>query len=104
MLKIYGELLVMIREVVPIIGAISKHDASLADQMRRAAQSAVLNVAEGSYSRGRNAGARFQSALASMREALSCIEVAVAFGYVQPPPHEVLDRIDKIQATLYRLV
>jgi four helix bundle protein len=104
MLKIYGEMLVMLRDVRPVIEALEKRDAGLADQMRRAAQSVVLNAAEGCYSRGRNSGARFQTSLASMRETLACIEVGSAFGYFAMPDSAVLDRIDKIMATLYRLV
>jgi hypothetical protein len=66
--------------------------------------SVVLNAGEGMYSRGKNAGARFQTSLGSMRETLACIEVATAFGYIIKPEPKVLDRIDKIQATLFRLV
>ena len=104
MLRIYDDILTMIREVAPTLDAIAKRDPKLADQMRRAAQSVALNTAEGMHSRGRNEGARFQTALGSMRETLSCIEVAAAFGYVAPPDAPLRDRIDKILATLYRLV
>ena len=81
MLRIYNDVLLMIRDVVPVLDAIGRRDPQLADQMRRAAQSVALNCGEGMHSRGRNEGARFQSALASMRETLSCIEVATAFRY-----------------------
>ena len=103
MLKIYGEALEMIREVVPIVEAIGRRDASLADQLRRAAQSVPLNFAEGACLRGRNCGLRFQTAQGSMRETLACIEVGAAFGYIGRPNATVLDRIDKIIATLHRL-
>jgi len=104
MLRIYDEMLVMLRELVPMMEVVAKRDASLGDQMRRAAQSVVLNAAEGCDSRGRNASARFQSSLASLREMGACIDVAVIFGYAGMPDARVLDRIDKIRATLYRLV
>jgi len=104
MLRIYDEMLVMLRELVPVIESVAKCDASLGDQMRRAAQSVVLNAAEGRDSRGRNASARFQSSLASLRETCACIDVALLFGYVRTPDADVMDRIDKIRATLYRLV
>ena len=104
MLRIYDEMLVMLRELVPMIEAIGRRDASLGDQMRRAEQSVVLNAAEGCDSRGRNASARFQSSLASLRETCACIDVALLFGYVSTPDARVMDRIDKIRATLFRLV
>jgi four helix bundle protein len=37
-----------------------------------------LNVAEGSYSQGRNRRARYYTALGSARETLACFEVAEA--------------------------
>ena len=104
MLRIYDDVLAMVRDAAVTVDAIARRDPGLADQMRRAAQSVALNCGEGMYSRGRNEGARFQTALGSMRETLSCIEVATAFGYIAKPDAKVLDRIDKILATLYRLV
>jgi len=104
MLRIYGDMLAMLRDVVPVIDAIAKRDPSLADQMRRAAQSVVLNAAEAMDSRGRNVGLRLQSSMASMRETRACIDVAVPFGYVGMPAECVLDRIDKILGTLCRLI
>ena len=103
MLEIYDEMLVMIREVAPIIEAIGRRDSALADQMRRAAQSVVLNCAEGMHARGRNSGLRFATSLGSMRETLACIEVSEAFGYVAAPAPALRDRIDKIMRTLWRL-
>ena len=68
MLRIYDVMLQVLRDVKPIIDAIAKRDAALADQMRRAAQSVVLNTAEGMGSRGRNRTVHYHSALGSMRE------------------------------------
>jgi four helix bundle protein len=50
--------------------------------MRRAMASVALNIAEANGSRGRNRGARFATALGSMRETLACLQVGEAFGYV----------------------
>ena len=72
--------------------------------MRRAASSVALNVSEGMYSRGRNRGARYPSAMGSMRETLSCIEVALALGYVNEVDPGLLGRIDHVMGTLFKLV
>lgn len=52
--------------------------------MERALISVPLNVAEGAYSRGRNRQARFQTAAASARETLACLETAEAMGFIGP--------------------
>ena len=103
MLKIYGVVIEVLRDVRPVIEELERKDPDLARQMRRAASSVVLNVAEGMGSRGKNWGARYHTALGSMRETLSCIDVAVALGYVRGVEAEVLGRIDHVLGTLYRL-
>ena len=103
MLKIYGVVIEVLRDVRPVIEELERKDPDLARQMRRAASSVVLNVAEGMGSRGKNRGARYHTALGSMRETLSCIDVAVALGYVRVVEAEVLGRIDHVLGTLYKL-
>ena len=61
--------------------------------------SVPLNIAEGSYSRGRNRNARYSTATGSMREVLAGLEVAEILGYVAVPM-ELRDRIDFVIATL----
>ena len=64
----------------------------------------MLNVAEGSYNRGKNRGARYHTALGSMREALACVEVAAALGYLPEPDREMRRGVDHVIGTLVRLV
>jgi len=92
-----------VRDVRPTLDAIVKRDANLGDQMRRALQSVVLNTAEGMGSRGRNRQARYHSALGSMREVNACLELGAAFGYVEPPPREMSNRIAQVIGTLVKL-
>ena len=93
----------MVREVRPVIEEIERKDPDLARQMRRAASSVALNVSEGMYSRGKNRGARYHTAMGSMRETLSCIEVSMALGYVRGVDPSLLGRIDHVLGTLFKL-
>ena len=103
MLTIYGVILDVVQGLGPVMREIEKRDPDLARQMRRAASSVALNVAEGAYSRGRNKGARYHTALGSMRETLACIEVGEALGYAGRVDETLRDSIDRIMATLSKL-
>ena len=103
MLRIYDVVLEVVRGVRPLIEEIERRDRDLGRQMRRAASSVALNVSEGMYSRGRNRGARYSSALGSMRETLSCIEVGLALGYVAEVDPRLRGQIDHVLGTLFKL-
>jgi hypothetical protein len=65
-----------------VLERLSSLDAKLADQLRRAAQ----------------------SALGSAAEVASCLDVAVAFRYVGEPDHaEAHALVDRVRAMTYRL-
>ena len=99
MLRIYDTSLDVVRAVQPLLSAIGRSDPDLERQLRRAVTSVPLNIAEGSYSRGRNRNARYATATGSMREVLAGLEVAEILGYVTVPL-ELRDRIDFVIATL----
>jgi four helix bundle protein len=103
MLKVYEEMLEAVRQMRGMIGAIEKRDADLGRQLRRAASSVVLNVAEGSGSFGRVRTARYRTALGSARETLACLRVGEAFGYVEPVPDALAARMDRVIGTLVRV-
>ena len=67
------------------------------------AVSMALDTSEGSYSRGRNAQARFHTALGSARETLACVEVGVALGYLPETRAELMQRLGHIMGTLKKL-
>jgi len=96
MLRIYEVILEVIGELRPVMGQIERCDADLARQMRRAASSVALNTAEGMCSQGRIRGARYHTAMGSMRETLACIEVGLALGYLAEVDASLVDRIRKI--------
>jgi four helix bundle protein len=104
MLRIYPVVLEVIAALRPSIATLERHDADLARQLKRAASSVALNVAEGMYSRGGNRAARYHTALGSMRETLACLEVAVALGYIAGVDAGVRSRIERVIGTLVRLV
>ncbi len=102
MLRIYSVILDLVRALGPVVGVIERRDRDLGRQMRRALTSVPLNVSEGSYSRGKNRQARYQTAAGSMREVLSCTETAAALGYCEPLDEVLADRIDHVLAVLVR--
>ena len=104
MLKIYPVVLEVVASLRPILVQIERRDRDLSRQLRRAASSVALNLAEGMYSRGKNRTVRYHTALGSMRETRACLEVAVAFGYLASVDAEIARRCNHVTGTLVRLV
>jgi len=103
-LRIYPVVLEQVRSLRPYLPVIRARSASLGDQLERALLSVPLNLAEGTYSRGKNRQARYQSAMASAREALACLEAAEALGWLKPLEPELEARFQHVIGTLVRLV
>ena len=103
-LKIYPVVLGLVRRLAPVIRVLRSRSSALADQMERALISVPLNVAEGAYSRGKNRQARFQSAAASARETLACLETAEAMGFIGPMDPELGALFHRVIGTLVRLI
>jgi four helix bundle protein len=104
MLNIYPVVLEYINSLRPLLAQIERRDRDLGRQLRRASSSVALNLAEGMYSRGELRTARYHTALGSMRESHSCLEVAQAFGYVRTLDDALVSRVNRIVGTLVRLV
>ena len=103
-LKIYPVVLELVRRLAPVIRVLRSRSSALAEQMERALVSVPLNVAEGAYSRGKNRQARFQSAAASARETLACLETAEAMGFIGPLDPELGALFHRVIGTLVRLM
>ena len=73
----------MIRELRGPIAGIEKADRDLGRQLRRAAASVALNIAEGTGNSGGTKRERYRSALGSLNEVEACLMVGEAFGYIQ---------------------
>ncbi len=102
MLKVYQVAIEMIREIAPVITQIEKRDIDLARQLKRAASSVALNMAEASGSRGGIRNARYRTALGSARETRACLDVAEAFGYCAAG-ERVRGQLSVLSATLWKL-
>ncbi len=100
MLRIHDDMLEAIAEMRPMIAAIERHDRDLGRQLRRAASSVVLNIAEGSGSFGGTRTERYRNALGSARETIACLRTAEAFGYVGALPAGVGGKLNRVVGTL----
>src|SRR5579862_8033556 len=103
MLIVYQVIVEVLQLLQPVVRGISKHDRDLARQLRRASTSILLNVGEGSGTRGGSRSERYRTALGSARETTACIDAAVALGYVQHVDAELLDKLDRVRGTLVKL-
>ena len=104
MLAIYSKALAVLRWLRALIAAIEMHDKDLARQLRRASSSILLNISEGSGSRGGTRRERYCNALGSARETSACLDAALALGYVDSLDAELLDALDHVKAVLVKNV
>jgi four helix bundle protein len=100
----YDRSVELLRTLVPLLSSIAAADSSLADQLRRAAQSVPLNVAEARRRTRRDRANRFRIALGSAAEVAACLDVALALGYVDDVRvAPALALIDRVRAMTFRL-
>ena len=94
----------IIEALAPIMPLIQKQDRGLAVQLRTAASSMVLNIAEGEYSDPGNRRARLFTAAGSTNESRSAVRVAIAWGYLgRERAAAVLGLLDEVVAILWKL-
>jgi four helix bundle protein len=88
----------------PLLDRIGRRDRDLAGQLRRAAASVVLNLAEGARRMGKDRLHFYRVAAGSAAETQSGLELAGAWGYLDPAevkPAQIL--LDRVLAMLWRL-
>ena len=104
-MKIYELALNAVRDIAAINRIIARNDQDLARQLRRCSMSVPLNINEGTYSRGKNRGARLTDAMASAKESVACLEVSVAVGYLDSAAiAESLAQLDHLVAALWNMI
>ena len=94
----------VIRELRKPIQSLRSRDPKLYDQIRRAASSISLNLAEGSARNGRDRTQHFRIAAGSVSELRAALRVAAAWGDLDSP-HVVgvVERLDRLAAMLWRM-
>jgi four helix bundle protein len=88
--------------VRPVVQAVHRHDADLADQIYRATKSMVLNAAEGGRRGGKDRGYHFRIAAGSAAELAAAIRLAIEWGFCRPQP-ELFALVDRELAMLWKL-
>ncbi|MEM9489504.1 MAG: four helix bundle protein [Myxococcota bacterium] len=93
-----------IRLLRPLIRILERHDKSLAKQLRDAASSVALNLAEGRRRVGKDRAHLWRIAAGSADEARTCLHVAEAWGYLaEDDSREALEPLDRVLAITWRL-
>ena len=102
--NVYDRARGVVRELVPVLHTIREHDKSLAEQLKRAAQSVVLNIADARGSDPGNAKARFSTACGSAKEVRAALNVASDWGYIEAQSATHLDeKLDEVCAITWCL-
>ena len=95
----------VVRLLGPLLPRVASKDRPLADQLRRAAQSAALNLAESRGHRGGNERLCRERALGSTYEVMACLEIARSWGYLPTAAaDEALRESDRLAGMTYRLL
>jgi len=92
----------IVRELRPIIAAIKRESASLADQLERATTSLTHNLCEGSGRHGKDRRQFFGYAHGSLREITGALNNAVDLGW-PIDTSRVEPLLDRERAMLWRL-
>ena len=98
----YEVSLEVIRSLRTLVPQIERHDRDLADQLKRAASSVALNLAEGQRLTKGNKGKHYAIAHGSANEVRAAIETAVAWGWIEDAAPQ-LALVNRLLALLWRL-
>jgi four helix bundle protein len=96
----------LIRALRPLCEQIARSSADLADQLRRAATSVMLNIGEGVRRTGRDKKRAYRIAAAEAQEVRAALEAAVAWGWVDDAAvaaaRALADRVARVTYALAR--
>jgi four helix bundle protein len=94
----------LVRSLRNVVEVIARHDAGLADQVRRAAASAPLNLSEGWRRVGKDRHHHFRVAAGSTDEGVAALRVAEAWGWVDAADIDApLALADSVLAMCWRM-
>jgi len=100
----YEVALLLVKELAGLATEIGRRDGDLAKQLRRAAASTTLNIAEGLRRNGGDRIHLWRVAAGSNSEVLAALDVATACGYVDAAAvAAAIGYQDRVGAMLYRL-
>ena len=95
----------VVRALRPVVAQLLLRDKDLASQIRRAATSAVLNLAEGEKRAGKDQTHHYRIAAGSASEARVALRVADDWGLVDDVDVAAIDQLmDRQAALLHRLI
>jgi four helix bundle protein len=101
---VYDRSLELITQLAAPAAALGRGDRDLANQLRRAASSIVLNIAEGRRREGKDQRYHFRVAAGSAEETRACLHAAAAWGHLDGASTAApLATLDRVAAMLYRL-
>src|SRR5687768_18304099 len=103
-MRIYQHSIEMNRKLASVARVVERHDRDLVRQLKRAASSVALNIAEGLGTQAGHRELRFRTALGSAREVQACLDVAGAWGYLGASDSEARESADYVAAMLCKLV
>jgi four helix bundle protein len=96
----------LVEALATVIPAVRKHDRHLADQLRRAASSVALNLAESTGNRDGNRRLRIETAFGSAQETKAALHIARCWAYVDAAAaqraFELADRVAQMCWKLLR--
>jgi four helix bundle protein len=102
MLIAYDVSVQLITALRPLVRMIEQRDRDLADQLRRAATSVLLNLGEGRKFNNGNRRKHYEIAQGSANEVKAALDAAAAWGWVDAGD-ELRALLDRLLALLWRL-
>ena len=104
-LRVIDDIIALAPRIEALSQEIARHSPELAKQMRRAWPSVLCNAGESLHRMGRKSSNRLDDAMGEARETHCALRYALACDWLcdSEGAAEVLDRIDKITAVLYKL-
>jgi len=90
--------------LVPLVKRVQRHDRKLAQQLRDATNSFLLNLGEGAHSDPGTRRSRYHSAAGSASEVRVGLEGAMGWGYLgAAEAKDALEKLDRLLGAMWKL-